>query len=138
MVDDADLEVNLLEFLRKSFSFERTLEVDGTPYVVFHRTETESETQFRPRLVKLRLIVPRTQVVYDLAADLLLIAPDGETPGPRRAGEALEEAAEASEFDEQGVRWRKVVLAKGQVAYAPEAVAGRLASEDGRSTFGLG
>ena len=48
MVDEVDLEMNVLEFHRKSFSFDRVVDWDGTDLALFHRTETESESQFRP------------------------------------------------------------------------------------------
>ncbi|HKV89726.1 MAG TPA: hypothetical protein VJQ43_00825, partial [Thermoplasmata archaeon] len=98
MLDEADLETNVLEFVLKSFQFDRTQTVGGVDYAVFHRTETESESKFRPRLVKLVLAVPRDWVVHDLAADLLLIASDGVHPGHRGSGAAVEASAEKSEF----------------------------------------
>jgi hypothetical protein len=137
MADDAELEVNLLEFLLKSFSFGRVAAVDGVEYAVFHRTETESEMQFRPRLVTLQVVVPKSWVVYELAADLLLIARDGRTPGHRSTGSALEEAAEKTEFDEQGVRWRKTTLARGSVVYVPLELADALLAAPGRAALGL-
>ncbi|MCI4331223.1 MAG: hypothetical protein L3K19_05180 [Thermoplasmata archaeon] len=135
--DDGELEVNLLEFLLKSFSFDRCASVGGTEYALFHRTETESEMQFRPRLVTLRVIVPRAWVVYDLAADLLFVARDGGTPGARATGQALEEAAEKSEFQEQGVRWRKTTLQRGSVVYAPTELSESLLAPGGRAELGL-
>ena len=90
MLDVADLEVNLLDFVQKSFGFRRLVEVDGQEYAVFERTETESEAKFRPRLIRLYVVVPRSLIVHDFAADLLRIAPDGHTPGPRATGSAVE------------------------------------------------
>ncbi|MFI5414820.1 MAG: hypothetical protein ACHQ16_04035, partial [Candidatus Lutacidiplasmatales archaeon] len=83
MVDEADLETNVLEFVLKSFQFDRTETVGDTEFAVFHRTETESESKFRPKLVKLVVAVPKEWVVHDLASDLLLIASDGVHPGHR-------------------------------------------------------
>jgi hypothetical protein len=137
MVDDAELEVNLLEFLLKSFSFERCATVGTTEYALFHRTETESEMQFRPRLVTLRVILPRDWVVYDLGADLLFVARDGAVPGHRSTGQALEEAAEKSEFDEQGVRWRKTTLARGSMVYVPLEFTDAVLSPEGREALQL-
>jgi hypothetical protein len=121
VVDDADLESNVLEFVLKSFQFDRTETVAGTEYAVFHRTETESESQFRPKLVKLVLAVPKEWVVHDLASDLLLIASDGVHPGHRGSGSAVEAAAEKSEFSEQGVDWIRLARSAGGWVYLPKS-----------------
>jgi len=137
MVDDADLELNVLEFASKSFSFERSVELDGQELALFHRTETESESRFRPKVIRLRLIVPKTWIIYDLAADLLRLGRDGVTPGPRAASSAVEAAAERSRFDEAGIAWRRVPVEGGYVT-APEEWADRLLSPDGLRLVGLG
>ncbi|MGI0131832.1 MAG: hypothetical protein ACREDK_01860 [Thermoplasmata archaeon] len=136
--DDADLEVHLLQFRLKSFDFERSVRVGERDYAIFQRTETESESQFRPRLVRLRVILPRAWIVYDLASDELFIARDGVTPGSRSTGTAVEEGAETTEFTEQGVDWRKVTLARGTVVYVPRDEAVSLLAPAGRSALGLG
>jgi hypothetical protein len=120
MLEDADLEMNVLEFVQKSFQFDRSATVAGVEYAVFHRTETESESQFRPKLVKLVLAVPREWLVHDLASDLVLIAPDGIHPGPRGAGGAMEAAAEKSEFRQHGVDWVRHPRASGGWVYLPK------------------
>jgi hypothetical protein len=120
VLDEADLETNVLEFVLKSFGFDRTTEVGGADYAVFHRTETESESKFRPKLVKLVVVVPREWIVHDLAADLLLVAPDGAHPGHRGSGTAVEAAAEKSEFTEQGATWVRVLRKPGEWVYLPK------------------
>ena len=120
MLDEADLETNVLEFVLKSFQFDRLETVGAEEYAVFHRTETESESKFRPKLVKLVVAVPRAWVVHDLAADLLLIASDGAHPGRRGTGTAVEAAAEKSEFTEQGVEWSRLPRPTGGWVYVPK------------------
>ena len=133
----AELETNVLEFQHKSFSFERVATIDGTQLAVFSRRETETESKFRPKLIRLFVVVPVAQVVYDLAADLLLIAPDGSTPGPRGVGVAAEAAAGTTEFPEQGLAWRRVAVPTG-LAYAPADLAPALGSPGSVATLGLG
>ncbi|HLM70021.1 MAG TPA: hypothetical protein VK423_01375 [Thermoplasmata archaeon] len=79
MLDLSDLEINVLEFRQRSFQFDRMLDVGGSEHAVFSRTETESESQFRPRLLHLRVVVPRAWVLYDEPNDVLLLARDGAT-----------------------------------------------------------
>src|ERR1700675_2725779 len=110
MVDLTELEANVLEFVHKSFAFSRIVPIDGEELAVLHRTETESESQFRPKLLRLFLVVPKEWVIYDLAADLLVLGRDGHTPGHRSGGTAVEAAAETSEFVEQGVDIRRFPL----------------------------
>ncbi|HYK92538.1 MAG TPA: hypothetical protein VEY07_00655 [Thermoplasmata archaeon] len=119
MVDPADLEVNVLEFLHKSFWFERLATVGDTEFAVFHRRETESESKLRPKLIRLFVVVPRAQVTLDVDEGLLRIAPDGTNAGPRHPGEAREAAADASEFSEQGIDWRREKVPLG-FAYLPK------------------
>jgi hypothetical protein len=135
--DDAELEVHLLQFVLKSFAHERNVAFGGREFAIFQRTETESESQFRPRLVKLRVVLPRDWVLYDIAADALLIARDGVTPGSRGSGSAVEEGAEKSEFREQGVEWKKSTLSRLSMAYVPKELEGTLLSTDGRAALGL-
>ena len=137
MVDDSELENNLLEFLEKTFSFERSVEVEGRSFALFTRTETESESQFRPRLVHLRIAVPKEWLLYDLASDALIIAPDGRTPGPHSSSEAREAAAEAPEFKEQGAEWKKLALERGTIVYVALKDEPLLLGPDGRAALGL-
>ena len=136
MVDPADLEVHVLEFLHKSFGFERLTPVGDEEYVVFHRRETESESKLRPRVVRLFVVVPRGQVVYDGDEDLLRIAPDGVTAGPRTAGEARESAADATDFTEQGLAWHREKVPNG-IAYVPKDRLGELRATPTLSALGL-
>ncbi|MCI4361451.1 MAG: hypothetical protein L3J91_07065, partial [Thermoplasmata archaeon] len=100
MVELADLEINVLEFVHKNFSFNRMATWKDQELAVFQRTETENEAKFRPKIIHLVLAVPREWVIYDLAADLLVLGRDGHTPGPRPVGTAVEAAAETHEFRE--------------------------------------
>ena len=120
MLDQSDLEVNVLEFRQRSFQFDRLAPHQGREFAVFSRTETESESQFRPRLVHLRLIVPREWVVYDEPNDVLLLARDGATVPPRLTESVTEVGADPSEFQEQGIDWRRAPGPGGLLVYAPE------------------
>ena len=126
MLDDSDLEVNVLEFRQRSFSFERIASVGGTEFAVFSRTETESESQFRPRLVRLRLVVPRGWIVFDEPNDLLRVARDGKNLPVRRTEAVVEVRADRTEFKEDGIDWRRADGPSGSVVYAPAELAGRL------------
>ncbi len=137
MLEPSDLEVNILEFRHKSFSYDRLATVDGVEFVVFARTETESESRLRPRLIHLRVVVPHASVVFDTGADLLFLAPDGIRPGPREAGTAVESAAEGTEFREQGFDFRRVALAPDSFVYVPREQLDRALSAEGRRTLGL-
>jgi hypothetical protein len=133
MVDDADLETHLLDFTLKTFAFARVARVEDQEYVVFERTETESESQFRPKLVKLRVAIPRAWVLYDLAGDALVIARDGKTAGSRPTGTAQETAGGTTEFEEQGVHWKRVRFPDGSYLYAPVERSASLGSVAGRA-----
>ena len=137
MVDEADLEVNVLDFLHKSFALERLATVDGVEYAVFHRRETESESRLRPSVIRLFLAVPRPLIVFDAAEDLLRLAPDGKTPGPRPPGVAHEAAADAPEFEEQGIGWIRIPVPNG-IAYLPRDHTDRLATPTARAALGFG
>jgi hypothetical protein len=100
VVELSELEINVLEFVHKNFSFARLVERKGRELAVFLRTETENEAKFRPKIVHLVLVVPTDWIIYDLAADLLVLGVDGHTPGPRPVGTAVESAAETHEFRE--------------------------------------
>ncbi len=120
VLDESDLEVNVLEFRQRSFQFDRLVEHEGQEYAVYSRTETESESQFRPRLVHLRIVVPRGWVVFDEPNDVLLLARDGTTIPARLVESITEVGADPSEFTEQGIDWKRVPGPGGLLVYAPE------------------
>ncbi len=132
----ADLEVNVLEFRQRSFQFDRLVEWEGDPYAVFSRTETESESQFRPRLVHLHLVLPLAWVVLDEANDELRIAPRGGTPPPRLIESVVEVGAEPPQFQEAGVGWTRVAPTHDARWYAPSDRADRLLSPSARAALG--
>jgi hypothetical protein len=137
MLEAADLEVNVLEFRQRSFQFDRLVEIDGTPFAVFSRTETESESQFRPKLVHLRLAVPLPWVMLDEATDALRIARDGAIPLTTITEAAVEVGAEPAEFREQGIDWKRAPGPAGALVYAPAEFSGRLLTAGGFSALGL-
>jgi hypothetical protein len=138
VLTEADLEINVLEFRQRAFQFERLGDYEGTDFAVFSRTETESESQFRPRLVHLKLIVPQAWVVYDEANDLLALAKDGTTLPVRLTEPVVEVGAERPEFGEQGIAWRRVVGPAGSLVYAPVEFADLVLAPEGFSALGLG
>jgi len=119
VLTDADLEVNVLEFRQRSFQFERRVEIEGTEYAVFSRTETESESRFRPRLVRLALVVPAAWVVLDEPNDVLALAKDGATVPSRTTEAVVEVGAERTEFEEQAIGWKRATSGSGTLVYAP-------------------
>lgn len=131
VLDQSDLEINVLEFRQRSFQFERMVESGDTEYAVFSRTETESESQFRPRLVHLRVVVPRAWVVYDEPNDVLLLARDGSTVPTRHTEAVTEVRADPSEFPEQGIDWRRAPGPGGVLVYAPAELERELLSPAG-------
>jgi hypothetical protein len=137
MVDDADLETNVLEFHRKSFSFDRVADWDGVELALFHRTETESESQFRPRILRLTLVVPKPWLLLDLTLEMLVISPEGKSAGPRSTGSATEAAAESTRFEELGHAWRRQPLGPAGFLYVPEPWAERLLTAEGLARLGL-
>ena len=128
MVDDATLETNVLSFREKSFSYRATVEAGGVPYAVFYRTEVESESRFRPKVVHLLLAVPREAILGDLASDTLVLAPDGRSAGPRRAGGAQEVDADETEFREQGIEFVRSQAPDGTIRYLPKSAPPELAT----------
>ncbi len=126
MLSTADLEANVLEFRQKAFQFEGSGEVEGTDYVVFGRTETESERRLRPRLVHLKLVAPRAWVVHDEAADVLRVADPSEPASSPSPASVLEVAAEPSAFREGGVEWTRTPRPSGTLVYLPRAAADTL------------
>jgi hypothetical protein len=131
VLDQSDLEINVLEFRQRSFQFDRLVELGGSECAVFARTETESESQFRPRLVHLRVVVPRSWVVLDEPNDVLLLAKDGASVPVRLTEPVTEVRADRSEFKEQGIDWRRAEGPGGFLVYAPTELAGALLSADG-------
>jgi hypothetical protein len=137
VLTEADLEINVLEFRQRSFQFERLAEIDGRPVAVFSRTETESESQFRPRLVHLRLIVPQAWVVHDEPNDVLMLARDGTTVPLRLTEVVLEVGAEPAEFKEQGIAWTRVTGPGGALLYAPTELKETLLAPPALAALGI-
>jgi hypothetical protein len=133
----SDLEINVLEFRQRSFQFERLASLEGMDYAVFSRTETESESQFRPKLVHLKLIVPQAWVVYDEPNDLLAVAKDGKTVPVRLTEPVVEVRAERTEFREQGVEWKRADGPSGALVYVPAELAGRVLNPEGLAALGV-
>lgn len=132
MIDETELSINLLEFRQKSFQFDRLVTVGEHAYALFLRTETESESQLRPKLVHLTVVVPHEWIVYDPELDLLRLAEDGVHLAARIPGEAMESAAEPSEFTEQGTAWKRVEGPTHIYRYLPASRFSELESEEGR------
>ena len=137
MLTAADLEINVLEFRQRAFQFERLADFEGTDFAVFSRTETESESQFRPRLVHLKLVVPQAWVVYDEPNDLLSLAKDGASVPPRLTEPVVEVGAERPEFKEQGIDWRRAAGPSGAWVYAPAELADLVLTPEGFASLGL-
>jgi len=133
----SDLEINVLEFRQRSFQFERLADLEGTDYAVFSRTETESESQFRPKLVHLKLVVPQAWIVYDEPNDLLALSKDGRTVPPRLAEPVIEVRAERSEFREQGIDWKRADGPGGALVYVPVDHAGPVLTDAGFAALGI-
>ncbi len=94
MLSASDLEINVLEFRQRSFQFQRLATVAGREVALFSRTETETESQFRPKLIHLHLLVPQEWVVFDEPNDVLLVAHDGATIPVRLTEQVVEVGAE--------------------------------------------
>jgi hypothetical protein len=137
VLTESDLETNVLEFRQRSFQFERLAEVDGMTVALFSRTETESESQFRPRLVHLRLIVPQSWVVLDAANDVLMLARDGATVPVRLTEVVVEVGAEPAEFKEQGIAWTRVAGPSGVLLYAPAELQATLLAPPALAALGI-
>ncbi|MCI4339382.1 MAG: hypothetical protein L3J68_03510 [Thermoplasmata archaeon] len=132
-----DLEVNVLEFRQRSFQFQRIVTFDGREVAHFSRTETETESQFRPKLIHLHLLVPVEWVVFDEPNDVLLLARDGATIPVRLSDQVVEVGAERTEFDEQGIPFRRVGGPSASYVYAPGEIADRWLTADGFAAVGL-
>ncbi len=137
MLTASDLEINVLEFRQRAFQFERLADYEGTDYAVFSRTETESESRFRPRLLHLRLVVPQAWIVYDEPNDLLAIARDGTTVPVRLSEPVVEVGAERREFSEQGIPWRRGDGPNGSFVYAPTELADTVLTPEGFAALGI-
>jgi len=137
VLDVADLEMNVLEFRQRAFQFDRLAEIGGTSYAVFTRTETETESKFRPKLVHLRLAVPHAWVVLDPTSDLLVLSKDGASIPVRLTEPVVEVAAEPAEFGEQGIAFRRVRHGDSTQVYAPAEVAAALFTPEGLAALGL-
>jgi hypothetical protein len=137
MLTAADLEVNVLEFRGRAFQFDRIAANGTTEFAIFSRTETESESQFRPRLVHLRLVVPLGWIHLDPATDDLRISKDGRGLPMVPAEPVVEVGAEPPEFREQGVEWRRAAGPGGALVYAPAEFAPRLLTADGYASLGI-
>ena len=137
MLTPGDLEVNVLEFRQRSFQFERAATVAGREVAVFSRTETETESKFRPQLVHLRVLVPLEWVLFDEPNDLLLIARDGTTPPVRLTEPVVEVGAERTEFQEQGIPWKRVGGPSGSLVYAPVELSDTLLTAEAYRTLGI-
>ncbi len=137
MLTVADLEVNVLEFCHRTFQFERVVERDGGPFALFSRTETESERQLRPKLVRLTLVAPLAWVVVDPVTDSLRLTASGAIAPTSPDGAAAEVAAEPPEFDADGARWKRVAVGPGYV-YAPWPFAPELLAPSALAALGVG
>ncbi len=137
MLTESDLEINVLEFRQRSFAFDRLVTVDGEEYALFSRTETESESQFRPKLVHLHLVVPLAWVVLDTADDALRVARDGATAPPHLIETVLEVGAEPPQFTEQGIEWTRTSGPAGDHLYTPRERSAQLVSTEGRAALGV-
>ena len=136
MLTAADLEVNVLDFRHRAFQFDRLVEHAGVSLAVFSRTETESERQLRPKLVRLTVVVPLGWVVLDEAADALRVARDGPAR-PTKDAPAIEVAAEPSEFEEEGVRWKRSPAGPAAYVYAPVDLPGGVLTPERLAALGL-
>ena len=130
MLDEDTLAANLLQFRKKSFGFLRLLHRGTGRYAVFHRTETESESKLRPRLLGLWVLCPVEWLRYDEPSDGLLLGADGIVPGPEDPGSALETSAESERFVEQGLPWVRRPWGSGRFVYVPESRVGEFAGPE--------
>ncbi len=137
MLTASDLEVNVLEFRQRSFQFQRIATVADREVALFSRTETETESQFRPKLIHLHLLVPQEWVLLDEPNDVLLIARDGVTPPVRLSEQVVEVGAERTEFQEQGLPWKRVGGPSGAFVYAPAELADRLLTPGAYAALGI-
>lgn len=138
MLTAGDLEVNVLEFRQRSFQFQRVVSISGRDVAHFSRTETETESQFRPKLIHLHLLVPVEWVVFDEPNDVLLMARDGATIPVRLTEQVVEIGADRTAFEEQGIGWKRQNGPPGAFVYAPVELAGELLTPAALATAGIG
>ena len=134
----SDLEINVLEFRQRSFQFQRAAPVNGRDVALFSRTETETESRFRPKLIHLNLLLPQAWVVYDEPNDILLVSRDGATIPVRLSEQVVEVGAEPPEFEEQGLSWKRVGGPSGSYVYAPAELSSELLTPTAYATLGMG
>ncbi len=132
-----DLEVNVLEFRQRSFQFQRLATVDDRTVAWFSRTETETESRFRPNLIHLHLLLPVEWVVLDEPNDVLLLSRDGVTLPVRLSEQVVEIGAERPEFDEQGIPFRRSRGPSGSFVYAPAELADRWLTPGTYASLGI-
>ena len=137
MLTAGELEVNVLEFRQRSFQFQRLATITDREVALFSRTETETESQFRPKLIHLYLLVPVEWVVFDEPNDVLLVARDGTTPPVRLSEQVVEVGADRTEFQEQGIAWKRVGGPSGAFVYAPVELADRLLNDASYAALGI-
>lgn len=137
MLTASDLEVNVLDFRQRSFQFERLADVGGTAFAVFARTETESESKFRPRLVHLKLAVPLAWIRQDATTENLVVSRDGLGLPMVPPEGVVEVGAERPDFVEQGVEWRRADGPGGALVYAPREFAEAVLSPRGYAALGI-
>lgn len=135
MLSDAEIESQVLSFLYKSYGYVRSVARPDGEVVLFRRTETESESRLRPKVVHLWLAVPRERLLEAPSGEELALGRDG-IPGPRPPGSAVESAAERNEVTEQGFDWRRFVV-DGGFLYVPRERADSWASAAGLAALGL-
>jgi hypothetical protein len=136
-METSDLEIHLVEFRQKSFQFHRLVDFEGVEFVVFSRTETESERQFRPKLVHLHLVIPRSWLTFDEDGETLRFDAQGASrPAPPTTA-AEEVGSERPEFTEGGIRWKRLTGPGGFHLYVPEPWAEKLDTPEGHRALGL-
>jgi hypothetical protein len=134
----SDLEINVLEFRQRSFQFQRAVAVNGRDVALFSRTETETESKFRPKLLHLHLLLPQEWVVYDEPNDILLVSRDGATIPVRLSEQVVEVGSEPPEFEEQGIAWKRAGGPSGAYFYAPAELAQDLLAPATYAALGVG
>ncbi len=134
----ADLEVNVLEFRGRQFQFDRIADVGGTSFAVFSRTETESESKFRPRLVRLFVVVPLEWARLDPATDDLRISRDALGLPMAPDTPVVEVAAERPEFRDGGVDWRRVAAPGESQVYLPAELREQILAPGALAALGIG
>ena len=127
----------ILEFRHKSFAFERQLAPRSGELAVFGRTETESESKFRPQLLHLSVLVPTSWLELDPATQELLLRSEGRASPTSSPGSATaqEIAAEPDEFAEAGIDWVRWHPRSDRRVYVPKEIADALHADAAVSTW---